>query len=129
MLLSCVWWFMIGGSMAILALAFDLNTGFFGGCFIAALVALAVALPQAPGFLGVFPMAAKLGLKLMGLGGGAASGYALVLWLMSVLPVAVMGMACTWREGLSVGQIAGGRAGAAGDEAPGTSPPGTSPPP
>ncbi len=104
--LSSLWWFVIGASMWFLALGLDLHIGFFGGCFVSILVGLAVALPQAPGYLGVFPKAASIAMVVVGCPTDKANAYALVLWTLSVAPITVIGMAFAWREGLSLGQLA-----------------------
>ena len=84
----------INGAIAIFCLfvAFDITLPFGAACFMGVAIALAVALPQAPGFVGVFHIAIANTLLLWGQDPIAAKGFALVFWAVSFVPVTILGV-------------------------------------
>ncbi|MCB9781125.1 MAG: flippase-like domain-containing protein [Alphaproteobacteria bacterium] len=104
-LLSVGLW--LNGTLAIAVLfrAFDMALPYGAACFTAIALALTVALPQAPGFVGVFHVAIEKTLVLWGQPVTPAKGYAIVLWAVSFLPVLMVGLAALWREGLDLATI------------------------
>jgi uncharacterized protein (TIRG00374 family) len=101
--LSIVLW--VNGAMAIylLFIAFSLPLPFAAACFTGVAIALTVALPQAPGFIGVFHIAIEKTLVLWGIGAASAKGFAIVFWAVSFVPVTTLAVLALWREGLSLG--------------------------
>jgi hypothetical protein len=69
-------------------------------------IALTVALPQAPGFIGVFHIAIEKTMLLWGMAPDESKGFALVFWSVSFVPVTVVGLIAMWREGLTMREIA-----------------------
>ncbi len=67
---------------------------------VGASIALTVALPQAPGFIGVFHVAMEKTMLLWGQADANAQGFAIVFWAVSFLPVTIVGVVAIWREGL-----------------------------
>jgi len=100
-LLSVLHWF--NGSLSIFALmhAFGMQMPFASACFTTVAIALTVALPQAPGFVGPFQVAIEKTLVLWGQDPGPAQAFAMVFWGVSFLPVATVGALFWWREGLT----------------------------
>ncbi len=84
----------LNGALAIFCLfnAFALSLPFGAACFIAVAIALAVVLPQAPGFVGVFHAAIEATLLLWGQDPIVAKGFAIVFWGVSFIPVTVLGV-------------------------------------
>ncbi len=109
-LLSVGMW--ANGALAIACLfrAFHMILPFGAACFTSVAIALTVALPQAPGFLGVFHVAIEKTLLLWGQPMMQAKGFAIVFWAVSFLPVLAVGLLAMWREGLRLGAL--GRAAA-----------------
>ena len=103
--LSVVLW--LNGAVAIqlLFFAFDMGLPFGAACFTAVAIALTVALPQAPGYLGVFHVAMEKTMLLWGQDMAVAQGFAIVFWAVSFLPVTLVGVVATWREGLDLGSF------------------------
>lgn len=101
-LLSVVMW--LNGAVAIQCLffAFDMELPFGAACFTAVAIALTVALPQAPGYLGVFHVAMEKTMLLWGQDAAVAQGFAIVFWAVSFLPVTLVGVLAIWREGLDL---------------------------
>jgi len=84
----------LNGALAIYCLfqAFSLTLPFGAACFISVAIALAVALPQAPGFVGVFHLAIEATLLLWNQDPNIAKGFALIFWGVSFLPVTLVGL-------------------------------------
>ena len=102
-------WLWFDGALAIWCLfqAFSMELPFGAACFTASAIALTVALPQAPGFLGVFHVAMEKTIQLWGEAEPTAEGFALVFWAVSFLPVTSVGLLAWAREGLRVGELVG----------------------
>ncbi|MEX0893544.1 MAG: lysylphosphatidylglycerol synthase transmembrane domain-containing protein [Gemmatimonadota bacterium] len=86
--------------------AFDLELGYVAALFLQSVVALMVSVPSAPGFWGVFELAADV--VLVGLWGQAevrALAYAVGFHLAGFIPVTLLGLWYAWRLGLSVGEL------------------------
>ncbi len=101
-LLSMLHWF--NGSLSIYALmhAFGITLPFASACFTTVAIALTVALPQAPGFFGVFHVAIEKTLVLWGQDAGPAQAFAIIFWGVSFLPITTVGAFFWWKEGLSL---------------------------
>ncbi len=120
LLLSILHWMMMGTMAWLTSLCFlqqtflndagqpqQFDLALFGAFLVQAFQALAVSLPQAPGFLGTHQAATAEASKVI-LGSGAAGiagAYAIVLWCVSILPVILLGFICLWVEGLSMRQM------------------------
>ena len=103
--LTLLLWFNGAFAIYILFSAFDIPLPFGAASFTAVAIALAVVLPQAPGFVGVFHVAIEKTLVLWGLEATPAKGFAVVFWGISFLPVTTAGLLALWREGLSLGSL------------------------
>ena len=106
-LLSVAMW--LNGAVAIWCLfkAFGFSLPFAAACFTGVAIALTVALPQAPGFIGVFHVAIEKTMVLWGVPDAESKSFALVFWGVSFVPVTLVGMTAMWREGLSISDIKG----------------------
>lgn len=103
--LSFSLWILFVVSMVILGYSFGIKLPFAGMCFVSICIALAVALPQAPGYIGVFHFAVQKSLELFHVELSAAQSFAIVLWAVNLFVSLGMGTFFLWREGLSFGQI------------------------
>ncbi len=103
--LSIIVWLLNAASIYILCFSFDIGLSFAGSCFVTICIALAVALPQAPGFVGVFHIATQKSLDVFGIDLSSAQSFAILLWAVSVISVTVVGLLFLWREGMSFGEI------------------------
>jgi len=110
-LLSMLHWF--NGSLSIFALmhAFGISLPFAASCFTTVAIALTVALPQAPGFFGVFHVAIEKTLVLWGQDAGPAQAFAIIFWGVSFLPITTMGAFYWWKERLSLALLRRGEVG------------------
>ncbi|HEX6938378.1 MAG TPA: lysylphosphatidylglycerol synthase transmembrane domain-containing protein [Longimicrobiales bacterium] len=82
--------------------AFGIDVPFAAALFLQSLIALAVALPAAPGFFGLWEAAARIGLHdVYGVGLDKAIGFAIGFHLAGFLSVTIWGLVEAWRLGLS----------------------------
>ena len=100
--LSVGLWFNGAIAIHVLFRAFSLDLPFSAACFTGVAIALTVALPQAPGFFGVFHVAIEKTLVLWGIDPSPAKAFAIVFWGVSFLPVTLLGLLALWREGLTL---------------------------
>jgi uncharacterized protein (TIRG00374 family) len=104
--LSVLMWVNGAGAIYLLFLAFDTHLSFAVACFTGVAIALTVAIPSSPGFIGVFHVAMEKTMMLWGLGAAKAAGFAIVFWAVSFVPVTTVALLALWREGLSLGELA-----------------------
>lgn len=103
--LSVLMWINGAGAIYLLFIAFGTELSFAVACFTGVAIALTVAIPQAPGFIGVFHVAMEKTMILWGLGAAQAAGFAIVFWAVSFVPVTTVALFALWREGLSLGGL------------------------
>ena len=74
-----------------------------------------MAAPQAPGFIGPFQVAVQFGLGILHVDATAAASYAIMLWVVSMVPTVIVGFACMAMGGISFRDVqqAGGQPAAA----------------
>jgi glycosyltransferase 2 family protein len=86
--------------------SFGVPVGILGACLLTACLALAVALPQAPGFLGVFQLATSWVLvKCFEVDGSTSDAYAIVLWFVQMAFLIGLGFVSLALEGLSLSEV------------------------
>jgi uncharacterized protein (TIRG00374 family) len=85
--------------------AFGIHVGYDVALFVNGTVALAVAAPAAPGFLGTFQLGVTGGLGVYGVAAAAAAAVSLVFWVGGFIPVTAVGLFYAWRLGLSFGEV------------------------
>jgi hypothetical protein len=87
-------------------LAFDIDAPLVAAFFLQSLIALAVAIPSAPGFFGVFEAGARIGLvEVWGIESANAVAFAIGFHIAGFIPVTLMGLYYLWRLGLSWGEV------------------------
>lgn len=82
--------------------ALHLELPWMAGWAVLSFVGLGVAIPSAPGYVGVFHAAATIALTMFGVPTTAAFGYALLFHATQVIPVTVVGWIYLLREQLSL---------------------------
>lgn len=91
--------------------AFGIDAGLLGAALLTAGLALAVAVPQAPAFIGMFQLATTLVLvECFQVQQSIAGAYAILLWVVQMLFLIVLGLGSFAIEGLSLGDIRGAKA-------------------
>ncbi len=86
-------------------MAFGIHVGFDVALFVNATVALAVAVPAAPGFIGTFQFGVIAGLGVYGVSEAAATALSLGFHVAAFIPVTLIGLFYAWRLGLSLGDV------------------------
>ena len=83
-----------------------MDLGLTGSMLIFVVTGFAVAMPQAPGFVGVFHLATEVSCRAMAMAGAGVlstiKSFAIVLWFVVNVPVIIGGFVCLWIEGLSL---------------------------
>jgi uncharacterized protein (TIRG00374 family) len=87
--------------------AFGITAPFSAALFLQGLIAVGVAVPQMPGFFGVFEAAGQLGLGLYGVRSETALAWAIAYHALTYIPITVIGAYYFLRAGLSFGDIGG----------------------
>ncbi|MCC6318619.1 MAG: flippase-like domain-containing protein [Gemmatimonadaceae bacterium] len=100
-----VWWAAVMWLVNALAfyigfLAVGMDVPFWAAIFVASLIAIGVAAPSSPGFVGVFEFFAKAGLALYGVPSGLAVSWALAFHFIAFIPITVFGFYYFGRLGL-----------------------------
>lgn len=100
-------WLTIACSFALGFYATSISVPFLaGGVTVTTIVALAVSLPGAPGFVGQFEWGCKIALQqVYAIEGARAVGFSIVTHITQFLTQVVVGLVYLVREGLSLGQI------------------------
>ncbi|MGR3310374.1 MAG: lysylphosphatidylglycerol synthase transmembrane domain-containing protein [Candidatus Brocadiales bacterium] len=105
LLTATIWALLVLGAYFV-SFSFNLNLPFIGACVVTLFISFAVALPQAPSFIGVFHIATQTSLGLLGVGLSSSQSYAIILWAVSVFPITIMGLLFLWHEGLALRSVA-----------------------
>ncbi|OGP52180.1 MAG: hypothetical protein A2Y79_12880 [Deltaproteobacteria bacterium RBG_13_43_22] len=105
MLSSLVIWSIYVLVTYILFSAFNLQLPLMAAVFIQAVLALGVALPSAPAYVGTFHLACALGLMALGIPSQYAQSYAIILWFIDIFPAILLGLIYLWSEGLNLKKI------------------------
>lgn len=97
----CIWG-MTGMTYWFLMLAFGINTpGPMGALFVQGVVALAIAIPSSPGYLGPFEAAIRFGLGLYAIPPDAIVAFAITLRILMFFSLTAIGFFLATRLGLS----------------------------
>jgi uncharacterized protein (TIRG00374 family) len=95
--------------------ALHLELPWIAGWAVIAFVGLGIAIPSAPGYVGVFHAAATLALTMFGVPTTAAFGYALLLHATQLVPVTLVGWIYLLREHVSLTDVTHARPAPASD--------------
>ena len=120
---SVLIWAMVAWSVQVLAYAFALSMTFMQGLAITMIICVAILIPAAPGYWGLYEVGFLFAARLMNLQGDNATltAMALLLHLLQYVPVILVGVVCAAAAGTSLSQVARS-AGAAAEAIPGSSP-------
>jgi uncharacterized protein (TIRG00374 family) len=87
--------------------ALDIDLGFVGAILIGAVSVLATAVPAAPGFVGTFELAATGAGAALGVPRAEALAMAILVHVITLVPVALAGALVLVRSGIRLGMLAG----------------------
>lgn len=104
------WWTLLHWLLQPLAfwlglIALGIHVPWSATLFVQGVIVVAVALPSAPGYFGLFELGATVSLALYGVSKSDAATWALVFHVASFIPITLIGAYYSARLGLSVGQM------------------------
>jgi hypothetical protein len=76
-----------------------------GALVLTTLVAIAVSVPSAPGFIGSFQLGCVIGLRIFGVSEGPALAYSIVLHLTQFVGIIGAGLYSLWSENISLSEV------------------------
>lgn len=85
--------------------AFSIYLGPIYAIFIEVVLALALVIPAAPGFVGTFHLGAQMCLVGFGISENVAGSYAMMLWLTHFVPTTLVGLYYLKRAGMSLSSL------------------------
>lgn len=97
-------WLLAAAPIHLILVSFGYLPPFSISVFILVILALAVAIPSAPGFIGTFHYACALGLELFGIPGEEALSVAIILHAINFFPVTIIGLFFLWRGKMSLAE-------------------------
>jgi glycosyltransferase 2 family protein len=108
--LSVLWWGILHWLLNALAFwigfkAVGIDAPFSAALFLQALIAIGIAVPQAPGFFGMFEALGRAGLAIYGVAQDQAVAWAIGFHFLSFIPITVIGAIYFARMGMHVGDI------------------------
>ena len=106
---SLAHWLVNAAAFYIAFRAFDIRVGFGGALLLQTLLGFGIALPQAPGYFGVFELVAVKALGLFGVPGDAAIAYGAGYHIATFVPITLLGLWSLARTGLHLKDATGPR--------------------
>jgi hypothetical protein len=91
--LSIIIWMLLALTCYILFFSFGFELSLLNALALTVIIAIGVMLPAAPGFVGNYHYACKIGLQFFGINESEALSYAILLHFLQVLPVIIIGLA------------------------------------
>ena len=76
-----------------------------GGLVLTTLVAIAVSVPSAPGFIGAFQLGCVLGLRIFGVAESPALAYSIIVHLTQFVGCIAAGLYSMWSESISLREV------------------------
>jgi uncharacterized protein (TIRG00374 family) len=92
LVISLVVWMCEGTIFWLVAQSLSLHLGVGDGLFLVVLSAFSALIPAAPGYVGTFDAAALFGLKALGVAGGQAIAFLLLVRFVLFVPITVVGL-------------------------------------
>jgi hypothetical protein len=109
LLVSLVVWAIEGTIYWLVARSLNLEVSLVEGAFLVVLSNLFAIIPAAPGYAGTFDAAILFGLKALGISGGAAVGFAIIVRFVLFVPITVVGIGLLLARYGGLGQLRGDR--------------------
>jgi hypothetical protein len=102
---SVIHWLVNGAAFWLAFRAFDIPVGFGGALLLQGVLIFGIAVPQAPGFVGVFEASIRAVLTLYGVDGNLALAYAATYHITTFIPIVLLGVASLLRTSLGFGEL------------------------
>ena len=98
-------WLAVAAAFYTLYPAFKIQLPFSSTILLVVVIALAVAAPSSPGYVGTFHFACAASLMLLGVEPNTAKSFAIVVHGMMFIPVTLMGIFFVYRENLNLKEL------------------------
>lgn len=115
---TLVHWLVNGLAFWIAFRAVGIDAPFSAALFLQGIIAVGVAVPQAPGFFGAFEGFGRVGLGIYGIPEDQAVTWAIGFHVLSYVPITLIGAWYFVRAGLSMGALSGAQEAATDEHAP-----------
>jgi len=108
---SLIIWCLVGFSLQVMSWGFkDLSLNFFQAMAIVNIICIAILIPAAPGYWGLYECGGifaliALGVVSMDTGEATALGFTLLIHTLQIIPIVLVGVYYLWRENISLKQI------------------------
>ncbi len=102
---SSIIWILIAISFYVIVLSFDLSLSLADTSLLLVFVALGIALPSSPGYIGVFQIICEIALKIFAIDTVKAQSFSIYLWAVNIFPVIFLGLFYFYKENLSWAKI------------------------
>ena len=99
---SVVLWLVNAWSFQLAFGAFGLDVPFTGALLLLGVLAFGIAIPTAPGFVGVFELVIRAVLQLYGIPGDLAVSYAITYHITTFVPITLLGLWSLWRTPIAL---------------------------
>ncbi len=103
---SLIVWLLLAGSFGFGLLALDLPVPKIRGALsLSAIVAIAIAIPGGPGFIGMFQVGCEVGLAVYGISKSVAFSYSVLVHVMQFASTVLLGLYFFLRENVSLSEL------------------------
>jgi hypothetical protein len=82
----------------LVARTMQIDLGVAGAFLVVVAMCLAVALPQAPAYMGAYQLSIALAAEFMGVGRAEAGAFSMLMWVTGMVPVTLAGLFCWFGE-------------------------------
>ena len=108
LLFSILLWIPPAFAIYFILLAFGIQLPLYASFLLLVIFCLGVAVPSAPGFIGIYQFMAVIGLALFAVNRSDALSFSIVYHVANYIPATLIGLIFLFREGLTFGQIRAG---------------------
>ncbi|MBN1901221.1 flippase-like domain-containing protein [Candidatus Sumerlaeota bacterium] len=109
---SLIIWGLVGFSLQVMSWGFpDFSMQFHHGMAVMIIICIAIMIPAAPGYWGLYECGTIFALIALGLvpstdaGLATALGFSLIIHAFQIIPIALVGLYFLWKENISLSQI------------------------
>jgi len=106
LIFSVLIWIPPGLAIYLILQGFGIYLPIYASFLLLVIFCLGVAVPSAPGFIGIYQFMAVIGLALFGIERSDALSFSIVYHVVNYIPATLIGLVFFFREGLTFGQMA-----------------------
>ena len=108
---SLIIWALVGFSLQVMSWGFeDLSLNFYHGMAIMIIICIAIMIPAAPGYWGLYECGGIFALIALGIAAkeedqASAAGFTLMIHTLQIIPIVLVGLFYLWKENISLKQM------------------------